>query len=468
MQSRDPQPPEILTESIQAGGDIIIDEVYITTNKMEVDIRDFCVDIEIYEDIFSNVMVGEATIADAAGLISRNALAGGELFTIHARTPSFPNSEIFAIKRSFIIYAVIDRTLLKDRQQLYKIKFISPEGMSDNQILVSRTYRGTTDSIVERVFNDYVRSARYIRDGQRSQNFTPLFIPNKPHKTSLTFTAPNWTPFKIINWVANRSQSGKGNGNDILFFESNKQFYFGSISEIMEGQRNNNLLMGEYFYTDAAIRDPGAGNFSYSFPNIDRAYSTIQAINVPKMFDVLKGQDFGHYAGTMATYDLLLKKYKENVWDYYANWNKFVHQEDYAMSNGKVVTKKGNTQTFGPGTLRSPNTFRAFRAKHYMMFDDYPDNKVEAWALQRNSQLYTMSDIKVEINVAGRTDAEVGRLVYLHFPVGSEKTAQIQQNFDPYMSGVYMITAIRHHISLVGKHRMSMELVKDSFKTPLK
>jgi hypothetical protein len=455
-------------ENIQTGGDIVIDEVYISSPAGEFDIRELCLDIEIYEDIFSNTMVGEATIVDAVGLISRLPITGGEIFTIVARTPSFPSDEVFAIKRSFIIYAIEDRVLLKDRQQAYTIKFISPEGFADNQTTLSKTFRGNTDDIVDKIFNDYLKSHRYMRENVVSEMKTPLFIPNRPNKTSVTVVVPSWSPLKTINWIANRAQSSKGNANNFLFFESNKQFYFGSIEDFIEIQRNDGLLMSEYFYSDSAIRDSDSGNFSYSFPNIERSYKTILSIDVPRMFDILRAQDYGYYSGTMLTYDLLLKQYKERTWDYHANFDKYVNQEDYIVSDGKMVTKKGQTQPFSSRVMRSPNTFRAFRPKHYMHHTDYPDNKIEDWALQRNSQLYGLSDIKVEVNVPGRTDAEVGRLVYLHFPIGSVKeTNGIEVNFDPYMTGVYMITAIRHHISLIGKHRMSMELIKDSFRKPL-
>jgi hypothetical protein len=83
--------------------------------------------------------------------------------------------------------------------------------------------------------------------------------------------------------------------------------------------------------------------------------------------------------------------------------------------------------------------------------------------------MYDLSNLKIEIEVPGRTDVEVGRLVNFLYPKNIDKNATdlAEDTLDPYMSGIYMITAIRHEFVL-NKHTMYMELVKDSFKRELK
>lgn len=456
-----------VTESVQATGDIIIDELYIVTSNGEVDIRNFIMEIEICEDMFANVMVGKAYVGDAAGLIARLPIQRGDVLTIHARTPTFPNTEAFAIKRSFIITGVDERMMNRDREQLYGITFMSPEGVQDNTLAISRAFSGTTDHIVAEVFEQHLKFPRYVRKGQPLAGFTDVTFVGSPNTSFVRLVSPYWSPLKIINWCAVRAVSASGKAPNFLFFESNKGFYFTSVENLVEMQRNAGNMYNQYFFGDANQRDSDAGAFTYAAQNIGRGYSVIQSVQIPTQFDLLHDQDYGYLAGTMATHDITTKEYREYTWDYGANFDQFNHQEDYKAVDGKIVSESGQHQPFRQLTLRSPDTFRTLRTKQFAMFGDYKDNQAERWALQRNSLMHAISNLRVNIQVPGRTDAEVGRLVYVQFPIGSDKSPVREQNFDPYMTGVYLITAIRHTISLVGKHTMSMELVKDSFRKSL-
>jgi hypothetical protein len=83
--------------------------------------------------------------------------------------------------------------------------------------------------------------------------------------------------------------------------------------------------------------------------------------------------------------------------------------------------------------------------------------------------MYELSGMKIEVEVPGRTDIEVGLLVNFLYPKNIDKNSQdlLEDVLDPYMSGLYMITAIRHEFVL-NKHIMYLELVKDSYKRELK
>ena len=65
----------------------------------------------------------------------------------------------------------------------------------------------------------------------------------------------------------------------------------------------------------------------------------------------------------------------------------------------------------------------------------------------------------------GRTDIDLGMLVYLNFPNTSEKGSDPRPDelFDERISGIYSITGIRHHISTAANsHNMKLEVVRDS------
>jgi murein DD-endopeptidase MepM/ murein hydrolase activator NlpD len=72
----------------------------------------------------------------------------------------------------------------------------------------------------------------------------------------------------------------------------------------------------------------------------------------------------------------------------------------------------------------------------------------------------------MHITVPGRTDAEVGKIINFKYPKvgdGADKSDPKNQ-WDPFLSGVWMITAIHHKITPVA-HNMILEIAKDSFHT---
>ena len=81
----------------------------------------------------------------------------------------------------------------------------------------------------------------------------------------------------------------------------------------------------------------------------------------------------------------------------------------------------------------------------------------------RLSSLIELTNIKMEITVPGRTDVEVGRLLYFDYPPikPRDETDKSTNDSDKLYSGYYMITAIHHKVNK-NEHTMTMEIVKDS------
>lgn len=70
----------------------------------------------------------------------------------------------------------------------------------------------------------------------------------------------------------------------------------------------------------------------------------------------------------------------------------------------------------------------------------------------------------MEITVPGKTDIETGMLLRLIYPKTVEKgneRVDREELEDPYMSGIFLITGIRHDIAN-GQHSMTLSIMKDS------
>lgn len=447
-------------------GDNFVEELFITTiNSEQIDLRNFMIQMTLYEDVFSNVMSGTLIIVDALGFINKAPLVGGEFLSIQARTPGFEKQPNQMIRKTFVVYGISDRMFYNDRQQFYTIHFVSLEGFQDNISLISKGFNGSTDKIVQDVYSRYLESPRWFNQGNFTNEKTDLVISGAPHASTLRMVAPYWSPMKIINWVAARSLGKVNRGPSFLFFESNKAFYFTSLEDLIEEQRNSGILFEQYSYAQTPTRTE-SGNYTYRRPNIGQQYQIVNAMRFPQYIDLLKNQDNGYLAATMYTHDILLKQYKEWLWDYNTNFDTFQHLEHYTVNKNDIKSGKGHKTPFHTKVARSETSYRSLRTKQFKMFNDFNDPNYQSWVLQRNSLLCEASNIRLELDVNGRTDAEAGMLIYFNFPNGTDKSLNTTEPFDPLMSGLYLVTAIRHTFT-PGQHDMRLEVIKDSFKQPV-
>jgi hypothetical protein len=442
--------PNYLSEA----GDLITEGITITTSdNKKYDVSNFCLETVLFEDIFSNTMSGHCMFVDSANLITSIPIQGDDFITMYFRTPSFSER----VAKSFKIVSVSGRTFsATDREQVYIISFVSIEAASDNITNLTNKFSGTTDEVVKKIFLNYLSVPRFIDDTSSSTKF---LTSGKTHGSSVSFVACSWSPLKAINWVAARSFDTTSQAPTFLLYESNKSFYFVSLEELITEQRNSDTIFAEYIYYPGAqdIQNIPKSTYLYVKPELTKQYKIVSNMKPITQFDILKGQDFGYYASKLIVHDMTLKTYQETIFDYGDNFKKFEHME------------KKSSPVFPKNLPRNPEAQNVVRTKSYHIHNDLKDPLFEKWTLQRNSLLFEASNLRIEIEVPGRTDIEVGKLVNFLYPKGVDKPqgGTVESTLDPYMSGLYLITAIKHSFSL-NKHVMWLELMKDSFKKPLR
>lgn len=411
-------------ERIQSAGEVITETIEITSRGRKIDIKAFVVQTVIYEDMFNNVMTGHLTILDAANFITQLPISGIETVTLSFRTPGFKNERI---KKTFYITAVSERSIT-EKEQGYVLNLISEEALVDNTSFISKKFSGKSDEVVKQVFTEYLAKGKQLIAEKQT--------------TDVALVSPYWSPLKVINWIANRSYREVPN---TLFYEGNKFFHYKSVDYIVKTEKT----FATYSYTPA--------NTVETYKNFVDKYYSINKIGGIQFLDVFKAQDSGYYASNLVTHDIGLKQYKELNYDFYNNKSNIV-----SLETGK------NTQLFPSNIPRNPYSMKTVRTKQYAMFDEMLDPKYENWVLQRNSLLYEMGNLRFTIEVPGRTDIEVGKIIECLIPKSLAKPdgAKLEDYLDPYLSGRYLITSIRHQFTL-NNHEMILELAKDSFKKSL-
>lgn len=477
-----------MSDALKAGS-VKIQEFKLHKAGQEFDILPFLVELSIFEDLFSNAISGTVIISDGNNLIGSLPIVGGEILNISITVPSFRNNRIH---RAFYVYAIKDRAPSStDRQQTYMLCFTTLEAAIDNVTYISKKFSGYPDDIAEEIYNDYLAMPQYwskylpmpmglsrkhsltqpnndkiqsfVSGAGASSGMTRLQVARDffgSPKNKVTFLATMWTPFKTLNWLANRHIEGTNTAPNTFCWQTTQASYFTSIDTIFKGQKDVTSRKAYYYGLDDAAINTIVANKSNGVKNaIPLEYSKVETVIIPTGTDILQSQEHGHYASNMHVFDVVTKKYDEYIFDYASNFDSIEH----------LHGKKGNPQpTFPSQQLRNIYSYRTFRPKHKNLFNDYEDPKYEDWVLQRTSMLYDLSNLKVEITVPGFCNTEAGEVIEFYYPKMGDKPAgsTYEQLIDPYLSGSYLVTAIRHIITQ-EKYYMRLELVKESLATAL-
>ena len=455
-------------------GSVVVDEISLFTETgQQYNVTEYVETFSIFEDLFSNVLSGTAIVLDNLNLFGSIPVIGREIMNVRCHVPGIPNARI---ERAFYVYSVQNRTpTSQDRQQMYEINFMSLEGMIDNVSFISKKFTGTTDEVVEKIFKEHLSLPKVWdksytfptglsknnslltpewKEQITQRNLTSVKIGgNRPFKSKVTFVAPMWTPLKTINWLANRSIDGSTKGANVMFWETTQGFYFGSVDSLIEAQSNPRERKNYYYGLDDAAIDLIKRKRGGS--SVVKGYEKVESITVPTLGDSLRSQDFGHLASNMHVIDINTKDYKEYIFDYPSNFEDFKHTD-------------GARPAFNVNQTRNVFTYRTFKTKHRKVFNDFEDPRFEDWVLQRNSLLYDLSNLRVEITVPGICSMEVGEVINFYYPRMGEKNEneRIEDLVDPYLSGSYIVVATRH---IVGRQKYSMvlELVKESLASSM-
>jgi hypothetical protein len=240
-----------------------------------------------------------------------------------------------------------------------------------------------------------------------------------------------------------------------MYYESNKAFYFTNIEALIDIARTSKQIYQEYVYI-AANRQP-LGQEGGFVKDIDADYRKVQDMHVVTGYNALKNTQTGYLANRLYTFDVVTKNRGINDYNHFEQYSSFRHMQD--ISGTAVAPFKLGIPTEAAG-------FNQFYPQHDQLYAGVRQNAgdiIDKILPIRTSTAIELTNLKIEITVPGRTDAEVGNLIYFHYPDAAPKdeTDKNLAGDDLLYSGHYLITAIRHKINGL-KHVMIMEIVKDS------
>jgi hypothetical protein len=491
-----------------------------------VDLRMLVQEINVYEDLFSNVVTGDLTISDSTNQLSSLPIFGYEYLEITFKS----NMDVSLLNKTFRVTSVTNVTPVSDRNYVYVIKFSSVQDILNESTSVSRSYTKTRISdMVADVGQNYLGIS----------NWVTLETTKYLHDYVLPFL----DPFTCLNFLAGRANSESFKGALYLCYENRDGFHFRSLESAMIQEP-----VASFHVQPANVRENGQID-----DEADRR--AIQDYEIVSLPDVLDNTHVGMYGARLMVHSLVQKIYRVHDFDYLKTYPNYAHVEPtkrvlsmVAAANSNTETRLGGVQLNGPESLlrlmpfdeekvqvttplsedggkpleekpapslpkydetekkdfpsdagntpRDAKTIRDSRIKNEEVKIEPPDppilndvdfsntvessssnpdkgysfisrQKVERWLLPRDSQRQGLfENIRLVITVPGTTDVTVGDIVEVQLPAVEPVTKSNPQKMDQYYSGRYLVSTVRHRIQQSDNAFYTiMEVVKDSVFT---
>ena len=479
--------------------------------------------MEIFEDLFSNVIRGTLTILDSQGLAELFPFVGEETLIMTFFTPGGEGTSLQRNRTSrtsveemnrqrFKVYDIVE-VGTQERTKFYKMFFVSEEYVFNMKQKVSKGYKGREFSFI--VKDLMAKLNRNIKTDLRKEVFIEKTL------STQNVIVPNWTPFQAINFCASRSLSSdiesqeqtdtttsppppRPVGSLFVFYEKfGAGFFYESIESLIIKQK----MVGDlpiYQYAPK-LTESKSGNLSVG-------YFHVEQFEVETSFKTLENLGYGMFASKLIAYDPLRMKYDTVKYDYYEKSTNEVSQRDDRTGVEEITTQPENltddsSRVFGDFIAtdinpidKKSNKFVSSESEflgsndasiklatttrnHGELFlpsangssigvksDTFRDpeskqNNVEDWLLQREAQLQEFGSIVVKFTVPGNTSRHVGDLIRFEMPTSipddDPNISSLEIGHQLY-SGNYIVSKIRHVIT-VDSYDMDMEIIKNSF-----
>lgn len=446
--------------SYQSPGDVVLRNLTlypsIPNAPESIDLKEFAIEVNIYESIFSTFVTGDLVLADSLNLISKLPLIGEEFLHIDFNIPN--TDEEISINRTFKINGIKEKfKSVNGNTSVYKITFSSLEMYKDLLTTLNSSFVGSATTLVDKIFSENISTPRSFLNtsnknpiaGRSTTDVVPvenkekseLIILNSP-KNILKFVSNNWTPSQCIRWICSKSLADtKDYASSFLFWETTKNFYFGTLARVLREPQK--FSIGKYHEFDST---------QLSSRNTFDKFFIIKESKTISIFDQLENNLTGYLSSRIVDVDLFNKKYLNKDYDHISGFFKSPH------SFGK-----NSLPAFHPNTVRNPSKHLKVNYSTPNLFTSITSNFSELYKDvygSRRSSLLELDQNKIEISIPGRTDIECGSLIEIEYLENKLEGAATENLVDRTYSGYYIITSLRHRISS-GQYMSHLQISKD-------
>lgn len=442
-----------------------------------IDIRGILVELNYFEDIFSNCISGSILVNDTKGLHNKFSFCGEETLLLSFNKPGSGGS----ISRIFRIFSISDRRFVSNTNESYILNFCSEELLLNQRIRISKTYTNMRISdMVYKIATEYLKVDP--QDFPQS-NIEPTF-------GNYTITIPNLKPLQAINWLCNLAISNelpqnKKSGASYLFWQNKNGYHFKSILGIYNNVGSNlytgpNLDENSFYWYGTKnlflqLKSPTEGQSGA----LDDRQHILSFKNVDS-YDSLKSARSGMFANKSIGIDYLTRKRDDVKFDYDQYFNGYLTQnietfknenKHPVLSNAKDrFNKTGNE--YHDGIIKiTPTKIEQNKQKYINGANGvFQDFNVQYTTSYRFAQLGLSGYNRFKMVIPGDNSICVGNLIRIKIPQADQKvtgTGNDYQLMDRFLSGIYLVSCVRHMITNENNFETILEVRKESYTSDI-
>lgn len=395
----------------------------------------------IFESIFTPVTTGMMELIDTTGLLAENEMHGNEFLDISFSRPNEDEADK-KYDRRFRIFKIADRHPGIAQEQRYVLHFCSEEQIFSNQLTISRSFKeGAISDYIKAICKQDLRISRF-GEIESSVGLQNIII-------------PRMAPLDAIELLCANSYNDLN--SPFLFFENRSGFNFVSLSRMFEQSPIQTLK----YSTARQTESEATAAFVYS--------NEISKFKMGKMFDVWAATNKPTYSAQLLTLDILRQKYvKQNFNAQSFDSRNFIDNGNIPMADatnrrGKSIFEEYESNICYSITNKDQSKSAYMLSKVFRV----NDTNIENTLVQRQSLLNMLKNTVIEsAAVAGNPQFSAGLVVDIDMPAFTINT-KVERNIDPFISGKYLITGVRHNLTKSGGIQTFLSLAKNSYSSPL-
>jgi hypothetical protein len=451
--------------------DISIRKLSIRTASGEHNLNPFLQELSIYENMFQPALSANLIISDSHNMPYKLPIVGEETVDIDLSLTGFSDgydSETWSIKPPpFHVNSITQREHFMPKAHRFGIDLISEKYMSSIHSKISRSYNNNTISdIVSSIYYNYLHDGVYD-------------LRVEPTEGNERVVIPNLSPLDAINWLAKRAIPINGISVNYLYYETMHGSNFVCLNSLAKKEPIFTFLQRPRIGDSTGVED---------FQNNEIKIAEFEFI---KQFDKEENTKIGVYSSKLITHDIVTKKIRQYEYGGLEEWDAYNHCGKFPpLSNSDVETKSSHIKrtSFAPYVLgKTTNKIESkslngmvdsrveFFPKHNNMYalsaNDTYDNYVENWKLRRNNHIGVYDGLNIALKSPGNSGLRVGHTVnvFLPSPEATDSDKQSDNIDDKFLSGKYMVTAIKHVFSRLKpndpklSYNMIVEVSKDGY-----
>ena len=463
------------SDNIQFAGDYNLPSIHIhshnntgfTSEEDGVNIQSLVAEMNIYEGINKNSVVGTLVVLDSINLIGNLPIQGTERLSFKLSTPGAHEQEHIVdcseeTGYPMHVYKLTDKKQLNEGTCSYVLHFCSREFLRSLRTRVSESFTGTIDQMVTKILadKDYLDSKKTLFY-QKTRNADKLVV-------------PNMRPFKAIEMLAKRALADQTESSSAgyHFYQTTKGFHFRSFESMCVDSRGNpREVKQEFNYMHMNTNDKIAGIVATKdgkpVDKIVHDYTSVEEYKFNNTsHDVAMNSAVGTYGHRVITHNLYDKSYKVSDYHYHNYYNDTKHTDgpNPAIVNSPVDFDDKGVSDYPESrvTVMATTQYTYNEKTGAFGVDVEQDGITEAARISQNNAVASGTNLK--ITVKGQSYLEPGDVIKFNI-LSVENKEDSDGALDPQYAGRYIISKIRHRVS-GGEYLQVLECVKDSVFKP--